>query len=153
MSMQLYLIRHAESENNARPEHLRQSDPPISATGRLQASRLAEWASTLKIDILITSPFLRTLQTTRMITDAGSQHVHVWHDVCLNRGDVIKAMVPPRGRAPLVWADRRLPARPVQTRSIARSTIQSTNRAGGQEERVNRTKKPGNEQRVSPSDW
>ncbi len=79
--MQLYLIRHAESENNAKPEHLRQEDPPLSATGRRQAECLAQWTRSLKMDVLITSPFLRTLQTTRMVVEATSQQVHVWHDV------------------------------------------------------------------------
>ncbi len=81
MSMQLYLIRHAESENNARPEPLREEDPPISELGRRQAEHLARWAKSLEIDFLITSPFLRTLQTTRMITDSASRPVQVWHNV------------------------------------------------------------------------
>lgn len=79
--MQLYLIRHAESENNARPDHLREEDPPITTLGQQQAECLASWVQTLRIDALITSPFLRTLQTTRAVTDASSRHVHVWHDV------------------------------------------------------------------------
>ncbi len=79
--MQLYLIRHAESENNAKPPHDRIEDPPITAVGRLQAAHLAAWVATLKIDTLITSPVLRALQTTRHISDATSQHVHVWANV------------------------------------------------------------------------
>ncbi len=79
--MQLYLIRHAESENNARPLHQRVEDPRLTAVGRLQAEHLATWARTLRINTLITSPFLRTLETTRAIVDATPQPVHVWHDV------------------------------------------------------------------------
>jgi 2,3-bisphosphoglycerate-dependent phosphoglycerate mutase len=79
--MQLYLVRHAESENNARPPYLRVEDPAITAIGRLQAQHLADWMRTLSIDHLITSPFLRTLQTTRYITDAIGGSVSVWHDV------------------------------------------------------------------------
>lgn len=79
--MQLYLIRHAESENNARPGYQRVEDPAITAVGRLQADHLANWTRTLKIDSLITSPFLRTLQTTRPICDAGKLPVAVWHHV------------------------------------------------------------------------
>lgn len=79
--MQLYLIRHAESENNSKPLYERVEDPPITAVGRLQAQHLADWAQTLRIDSLITSPFLRSLQTTRWILDRTPQHVHVWHDV------------------------------------------------------------------------
>ncbi len=79
--MQLYLIRHAESENNARPPHLRVEDPAITAIGRLQCECLASWIKTLSIDHLITSPFLRTLQTTRYVTDINPTDVQIWHDV------------------------------------------------------------------------
>ena len=79
--MQLYLIRHAESENNAKPGFQRIEDPPITAVGRLQAGHLADWLKTLNIDALITSPVLRALQTTRYINQSTGQHVHVWADV------------------------------------------------------------------------
>jgi 2,3-bisphosphoglycerate-dependent phosphoglycerate mutase len=79
--MQLYLIRHAESENNAKPLYARVEDPPITAVGRLQAGCLADWLATLKIDALLTSPVLRALQTTRYITKSTGQHVSVWADV------------------------------------------------------------------------
>ncbi|WP_430453185.1 histidine phosphatase family protein [Rhodopirellula europaea] len=89
--MQLLLVRHAESENNAKPVHNRVCDPSITARGRLQADCLGKWMSGLAIDQLITSPFLRTLETTRSIL----QHAHapprrypvsVWHDVFENGG-------------------------------------------------------------------
>ncbi len=79
--MKLYLIRHAESANNARAEHLREEDPPISPQGQLQADHLARWMEALEPDVLITSPFLRTLQTTRPIIERNPQTVFVWHDV------------------------------------------------------------------------
>ena len=79
--MQLYLIRHAESENNANPIHLRVEDPPITATGARQAAILAAHLQDHPIDILITSPVRRALQTTRYIREATGQHVHVWADV------------------------------------------------------------------------
>ncbi len=79
--MQLYLVRHAESENNAKAIHLRVEDPPITAIGRLQAGHLADWMRTLRMDFLITSPVRRALQTTRYVRDATGQHVHVWADV------------------------------------------------------------------------
>ncbi len=79
--MQLYLIRHAESENNARPGHLRVEDPAITAVGRLQAEHLAQWLRTLKFDLLVTSPFLRTLQTVRAVLDQKACATEIWHDV------------------------------------------------------------------------
>ncbi|QDT06101.1 phosphoglycerate mutase [Rubripirellula lacrimiformis] len=79
--MQLYLVRHAESENNARPAYLRVEDPGITAVGRLQAQHLADWVRTMAFDHLITSPFLRTLQTTRYVTDATGAPVSIWDNV------------------------------------------------------------------------
>lgn len=79
--MQLFLIRHAQSENNAKPIFERVEDPGITAVGRLQAEHLASWLRTMKFDELITSPVLRALQTTRHISDATGHHVHVWADV------------------------------------------------------------------------
>lgn len=80
--MRLFLIRHAESENNARPPYERVDDPSITAVGRLQAEALAQWTKSLSIDVLITSPFRRSLQTGRIVKDAAQpRHVMVWHDV------------------------------------------------------------------------
>ncbi len=79
--MQLYLIRHAESENNARPAYQRIEDPSITAVGRLQAEHLATWARSLRIDTLVCSPFLRTLQTALPIAKTIDLPAHIWHDI------------------------------------------------------------------------
>ena len=80
-TMQLYLIRHAESDNNAKPTHERVEDPGLTMIGDMQAQHLSLWLKTLDIDSLITSPFLRTLRTTKAILDIAPQPVCVWHDV------------------------------------------------------------------------
>jgi len=79
--MRLYLIRHAESENNAKPEAERVEDPAITTRGHLQADCLGRWLQTLSIDCLLTSPFRRTLQTTRYATDRTGQSAEIWTDV------------------------------------------------------------------------
>ena len=66
-TMQLFLIRHAQSQNNARPEHERVEDPPITEIGHAQAEHLANVAPELELTHLITSPFRRTLQTTEYL--------------------------------------------------------------------------------------
>lgn len=68
--MELYLIRHAQSQNNALPEHLRVEDPGLTETGREQARHLAAWLPSLNLTKLLTSPFLRALQTTESIVQA-----------------------------------------------------------------------------------
>lgn len=67
--MRLYLIRHAESQNNALPECQRVEDPGITALGYRQARHLATRIRDLGLTKLFTSPFLRTLQTTSPIYD------------------------------------------------------------------------------------
>lgn len=79
--MELYLIRHAESANNARPTYQRVEDPEITAVGRLQAMHLAQWLASLKIDAFITSPFRRTLQTAAAVLDMTAHRLDVWHNV------------------------------------------------------------------------
>ena len=93
--MQLYLVRHAESENNAKPSHCRVEDPPLTRRGQLQAEHLAGWTRTLRTDALITSPFLRTLQTTRQVVDATPQPLRIWHDV-FERGGCFRGHEPGR---------------------------------------------------------
>jgi 2,3-bisphosphoglycerate-dependent phosphoglycerate mutase len=68
--MQLFLIRHAQSLNNALPESQRVEDPPITDIGHEQARRLAEVLPALELTHLITSPFRRTLETTEHLRKA-----------------------------------------------------------------------------------
>ena len=65
--MELYLIRHAQSLNNARPVMERVEDPSLTELGQQQASHLAEWVSRLGLTRVVTSPFLRTLETAEHI--------------------------------------------------------------------------------------
>lgn len=79
--MQLYLIRHAESRNNAVPTYERTEDPSITSIGRLQSKCLGDWTKTLSYDHLITSPFLRAIQTTQAVLDAKKSKVQVWDNI------------------------------------------------------------------------
>jgi len=68
--MQLYLIRHAQSQNNALPEEQRVEDPPITEIGHRQAKRLAAALRPLRLTHLVSSPFRRTLETTEHLRQA-----------------------------------------------------------------------------------
>ena len=70
--MQLFLIRHAQSQNNALPEEQRVEDPGLTELGHRQAELLADWVPALNLTRLITSPFRRTLLTTEPIRRATS---------------------------------------------------------------------------------
>ena len=87
--MHLFLIRHAESENNARPEHQRVEDPAITPRGVRQAESLADWLDTLKPDLLACSPFRRALQTTQPAAHRLGTKIEVWSDV-FERGGCYK---------------------------------------------------------------
>ena len=79
--LHLYLIRHAESENNARPEHERVDDPSITDRGVQQATSLAQWLATHPMDMLLTSPFRRALQTAAPVALRANTKIQVWCDI------------------------------------------------------------------------
>ena len=91
--MLVYLIRHAESQNNAKPAYNRVEDPVLTAVGRLQAQYLAQWIQGLDFDMLITSPVLRALQTARSIHESTGHHVHVWDNV-FEQGGIFRGFGP-----------------------------------------------------------
>jgi 2,3-bisphosphoglycerate-dependent phosphoglycerate mutase len=69
MSPCLFLVRHAQSANNAQAEHQRIPDPPITPLGETQSQRLAEAMASFRPTHLFTSPFLRSIQTTRGVAE------------------------------------------------------------------------------------
>ncbi len=79
--MELYLIRHAQSLNNARPPQQRTEDAPLTDLGHRQASYLAAWIPSLNLTRLIVSPFLRTLQTAEHLRTSTSLAPEVWIDL------------------------------------------------------------------------
>lgn len=90
--MRLYLIRHAESENNAlSPEtlHRRKVDPDLTPRGYQQRDLLARHIEAgndavgqkLEIDRLYTSAMYRSLLTTKPVSDALGIAPRVWPDL------------------------------------------------------------------------
>lgn len=65
--MRLFLIRHAQSANNARAASQRIEDPELTPVGHAQAARLADAVNQLELTHIITSPFLRALQTAEYL--------------------------------------------------------------------------------------
>ncbi|KAF3358686.1 hypothetical protein VdG1_05240 [Verticillium dahliae VDG1] len=60
----IYLVRHAEAEHNISKDFTIR-DPPLTTAGKAQASTLAATLpEPASIDVVITSPLTRTLQTT-----------------------------------------------------------------------------------------
>ena len=90
--MELFLIRHGQSANNARPLSERVDDPSLTAIGLEQARCLGLWCRGLKLDRLLTSPFRRTLETTQQIHQFTGLVPEVWislheHGGCIGGTD------------------------------------------------------------------
>jgi len=84
----LYLIRHAQSYNNALDDvRLRVCDPPLTELGHRQAEILAQYLSGQQLCgngqhlRLVCSPMLRALQTARYLQQALGVTPEVWVDI------------------------------------------------------------------------
>lgn len=66
--MIVYFVRHGESEHNAKRIH-QPSDSPLSDSGLKQAKQLASRFKNVPIDVILTSPYKRTMQTSEIISD------------------------------------------------------------------------------------
>lgn len=75
--LRLHLIRHAESENNAKPENERVEDPGITPLGEQQAIQLGRWLKAMPMDCIITSPFRRALQTTSYVAQTSKVAIEI----------------------------------------------------------------------------
>ncbi len=79
--VEIFLIRHGQSSNNALDETARVCDPGLTELGRRQARRLADHLSRRAIDFLYCSPFRRSLETTRPIAQSLGIHPKVRADI------------------------------------------------------------------------
>ncbi len=88
--MQVYLIRHAQSENNAltaETMHRRKVDPDLTELGYQQRERLADWlgseTSAGEIDIgqLFTSAMYRSLLTSQPLGEMLDLQPEIWLDL------------------------------------------------------------------------
>ena len=65
--LQLYVVRHGESELNARHIFAGQTDTPLNDVGRRQAQLAGEQARQFDFDIIVSSPLRRALETAQII--------------------------------------------------------------------------------------
>jgi 2,3-bisphosphoglycerate-dependent phosphoglycerate mutase len=79
--MEMYIIRHAESENNARPVEERVEDPALSDLGKSQAERLAIRLAHIHPTRIFTSPFRRALETIAPYLSQSGQTAEAWIDL------------------------------------------------------------------------
>lgn len=79
--MLAYVIRHGQSENNAKPESERVCDPGLTEKGIQQAEHLATWAKMAKLDRIIASPFRRAVMTAQPSILATECPAEVWPEI------------------------------------------------------------------------
>lgn len=85
----LYLVRHAQSEENRGEYDGPEDDPPLSEVGREQAKRLGRRFARQRVDAVYSSPMLRALQTARAIADSSDVAVRTLDDLReVDMGDV-----------------------------------------------------------------
>ncbi len=99
--MQLYIVRHGQSLNNATSDHQKHViDAPLTELGQQQAQLVAQYLATgrndrswegtaYSITHLYCSPLQRTLQTAQPIMEALELPAQVWIDIH-ERGGVVK---------------------------------------------------------------
>jgi len=63
----LYLVRHASTEWSNTHRYLSRTDVDLSGAGENEARRLAEWADTVRIDAIATSPSRRAVRTAAVV--------------------------------------------------------------------------------------
>ena len=63
----LHIVRHGETDYNKQDRYLGREDLSLNSAGINQAKELAEKVKDLQIDVVISSPLKRTMETSRII--------------------------------------------------------------------------------------
>lgn len=86
MSRRLYFVRHGLREDfqNAGWQASADNpwDPPLSADGRKQALDVGNWFADKAIEVVFSSPFLRTLETAQAVSAACGAPIRMEEALC-----------------------------------------------------------------------
>ncbi len=78
--MNVYFVRHGQSEGNLKNLH-QSPEMPLSEDGKNQAVILAERLKEMPIDLIFTSPFIRSSQTAKIISEKLGLPVEYWEEL------------------------------------------------------------------------
>ena len=67
--MNLYVVRHGKTAWNLEHKCQGISDIPLIEEGRTKAKELSSLVKTLNIDVVISSPLSRAIETAKLLTD------------------------------------------------------------------------------------
>lgn len=85
--MDLFLLRHAETESNRAGSLTSGSEDALTEYGHWQADAIVEDLMALEIDTILCSPYSRALQTVKPFSEAASLPVIV--ESCLAEGQLV----------------------------------------------------------------
>lgn len=68
MNKNIYIIRHCEAEGQS-------SDSPLTKKGFTQANELSDFLTDIKVDRVISSPFLRAIQTIKAFAEKNKLEI------------------------------------------------------------------------------
>lgn len=74
--MQLYLVRHGETEWNKQYRYYGRTDIPLNDEGRRQAEKIGDLLKDISFDKIYSSPLLRAKQTEEMIAHRKNGMAH-----------------------------------------------------------------------------
>lgn len=77
MDRKIFLIRHGQVYYGNKKRYIGITDLPLSDDGTLQAIRLKEYFSGIKIDRAFTSPLKRCMQTAQILLDGSNKDILV----------------------------------------------------------------------------
>ncbi|GAE88012.1 alpha-ribazole phosphatase [Acetivibrio straminisolvens] len=67
--LELYLVRHGETDSNKRGTYLGWTDVELNSNGICQAKAIRDKLKTVKVDAIYSSPFNRTVKTAEIINE------------------------------------------------------------------------------------
>lgn len=78
--MNIYFVRHGESEGNVTRTH-QHEETPLSSSGKSQAKNVAKRLKGHEIDVIYTSPYVRAKETANTISKSIGKPVKVLNDL------------------------------------------------------------------------
>jgi phosphoserine phosphatase len=73
--MRLLIARHGQTKHNLDRRYQGSTDAPLNETGRVQAAQLAERLAGEKVDVIYSSPLMRSTQTAELIAKANDLEI------------------------------------------------------------------------------
>ena len=77
----IYLVRHGETELNRKKVYYGWTDVPLTLEGERQCTEVREKLKGIAFDQVITSPLLRTLNSTEIITGLSRDEFKIYKEL------------------------------------------------------------------------